>query len=107
MSDHYVRAVLAAYHALPCTPRRASRHDRLLASSLASRGVPLETVEVAFVVATARRTFRPEDSVPLGPVRSLAYFLPVLDEVLARPPDPDYLTYLHRRLERLASKQPL
>jgi hypothetical protein len=27
--------------------------------------------------------------------------------VLARPPDPDYLTYLHRRLERLASKQPL
>ncbi len=67
MSDHYVRAVLAAYHALPGTTRRASRHDRLLASSLASRGIPLETVEVAFVVATARRTFRPADAVPLGP----------------------------------------
>lgn len=104
MSDPYVLAVLAAYHALPCTPRRASRHDRLLARSLASRGIPLETVEVAFVVATARRTFRPEDSVPLGPIRSLAYFLPALEEVLARPLDPEYLSYLNRRLDRPAPK---
>ena len=106
MSDHYVRALLAAYHALPGTPRRVSRHDRLLASSLASRGVPLESVQIAFVIATARRTFRPEDSVPLGPIRSLAYFIPVLDEVLVRPPDPEYLTYLHRKLEILASPHP-
>lgn len=98
MSDPYVRAVLAAYHALPDTPRRASRHDRLLASALASRGVSLEFVKAAFLVATARRTFRSENSVPLGPIRSLAYFIPVLDEVLARPVDPGYLTYLNRKL---------
>jgi hypothetical protein len=85
VSDHYVRAVLQAYHALPGTPRRDSRHDRLLAGTLASRGVSLHTVKAAFALATARRTFRPEDSVPLGPIRSLAYFLPVVDELTQHP----------------------
>ncbi len=101
MSDDYVRAVLIAYHALPDTPRRTSRHDRLLAASLAVRGVPLDTVNAAFLLATARRTFRSENAVPLGPIRSLAYFLPVLDEVLALPPDPAYLAYLHRHFAGL------
>lgn len=98
MSDPYVRAVLIAYHALPDTPRRTSRHDRLLAASLATRGVPLDTVRAAFLLATARRTFRSQGAIPLGPIHSLAYYLPVLDEVLALAPDPGYLAYLHRKL---------
>ena len=84
-------------------PRRASRHDRLLASALASRGVSLEIVEATFLVATARRTFRSENSAPLGPIRSLADFIPVLDELLARPVDPGDLTDLDRELASLAS----
>lgn len=106
MADLYVRDVLAAYLALPGASRRVSRHDRLLAASLASRGIPLQTVIAAFTVATARRAFRPRDSIPLGPIRSLAYFLPVLDELLDQPPDPVYLSYLHRKIKSLAAARP-
>lgn len=98
MTDHYVRAVLQAYHALPGTPQRASPHDRLLASSLAARGVSLQTVKAAFALATARRTFRPEDSMPLAPIRSLAYFLPVIDELGRHPLRADQLYGLRMKL---------
>ena len=98
MSDNYVRALLIAYHALPDTPRRDSRHDRLLASSLDARGIPLHTVKAAFIVATARRTFRPLGSVPLGSIRSVAYFLPVVEELCDRPPRAEQLETLRARL---------
>lgn len=107
MSDLYVSALLAAYHALPDTPRRTSRHDRRLASDLASRGVPLETVKAAFVLATARRTFRPDGSLSLGPIRSLAYFLPVLDELLSTPPDPVFIQHLRFRLAQAHAPPPV
>jgi hypothetical protein len=36
------------------------------------------------VLAAARRLIRPTDRPPLGTIRSLAYFLPVIEEVLKR-----------------------
>lgn len=106
MSQHYVRSILTAYLALPCTSGRTSPYDRRLARDLYDRGVPLASVKAAFVLACARRINRPPSAVPLGPVRSLAYFLPVLDEVLAHPIDPSYLDYLHRKLSGPASRPP-
>ncbi len=98
MSDEYVRSVLAAYLALPDTPRRTSPFDHRLARDLFDRAVPLATVSAAFVVAIARRKARPPDAVPLGSIRSLAYFLPVIEELLAKPMDPSYAEYLQRKL---------
>ena len=45
---------------------------------------------------------RPADAPSLGTIRSLAYFLPVIDEVLALRVNPDYFQYLRHQLERLA-----
>jgi hypothetical protein len=39
-------------------------------------------VENAFVPATARRLIRPAGAAPLGTVHSLAYFSPMIEEVL-------------------------
>lgn len=36
------------------------------------------------------------------PIRSLAYFLPVIDEVIAMRVSPDYFQYVRRKLERIA-----
>ena len=94
----YVRAVLAAYLALPDTPRRASLYDRRLARSFYDRGVPLATVTTAFLLVTARRRTRPPDAVPLASIRSLAYFLAVVQELLGQPVDPGYADYLRRKL---------
>jgi hypothetical protein len=98
--DEYVRQVLDAYRRTPGTTGTVRRPDRLLAAQLHQRGVPLAVVEIALVLAAARRLIRSADSTPLGTVRSLAYFLPVIDEVLHLPVNPDYFRYLRQKVER-------
>jgi hypothetical protein len=46
--------------------------------------VPLIAVENALVLAAARRLMRPASSPPLGTIRSLAHFSPVIEEVSLR-----------------------
>jgi hypothetical protein len=60
--------------------------------------VSLAAVENAFVLAASRRLARPADASPLGVIRSLAYFSPVIDEVLDSPVNQDYSRYLRSRL---------
>lgn len=94
----YVARLLALYGTLPGTLGRILRDDRRTARTLHNRGVPLDTVEHAFVLAVARRTFR-SDAHRLEPVRALRYFLPVIQEVVQEPPLPEYVDYLRRRLQ--------
>ncbi len=74
----YVRRVLDAYRATPGTSGMVRRPDRVFAVQLHERSVPLDTVENAFVLAAARRMIRPVGAAPLGTIRSLAYFSPVI-----------------------------
>ena len=90
----YVQAVLRLYLDLPDTPTSARRHDRRLAQQLNDRGVALAIVEAALLLATARRNTRPHTAPPLGPVRSLSYFLPVIEELRRHPLPDGYLDYL-------------
>jgi hypothetical protein len=78
-----------------------SRHDRRCALELHRRGVPLEVVKNAMVVAVARRTLRRGESLPR--VRALHYFLPVVEELLEFPCDPGYVQYLTNKLRPLAA----
>jgi hypothetical protein len=41
---------------------------------------------------------------PLEPVRSMVYFLPVIEEVLELRVNPDYFQYLRHKLQRIAAK---
>ncbi len=99
----YLEAVLGTYNSLPGTPDRPSRQDRRLALDLCRRGVPLKAVRTALLLAAARRTFR--SGPPLPPVRTLHYFLPVIDEILNQPPEPGYTEYLAAKLSAFASKK--
>ena len=92
----YVQAVLSLYRRLPDTPARPRPADRQLAGELFRRGVRLDVLEVALRLATGRRQARPSDAYPLPPIRSLYYFLPVLDELPPGPPPEGYLEYLRR-----------
>ena len=47
----------------------------------------------------ARRLLRSARLPPLATVRSLAYFLPVIEEVLELKINDDYFQYLRRRLQ--------
>ncbi|MCC6367575.1 MAG: hypothetical protein IT165_28980 [Bryobacterales bacterium] len=99
----YVRRLLEAYRSTPGTCGAVRHADRLLAAQLHERGVPLETVENALLLAAARRLLRPEDSPPLGTVRSLAYFAPVIEEVLQMRAGPEYFRYLRSKLHRFTT----
>ena len=68
----YVRRVLEAYRMAPGTGGAVRGPDRLLAAHLHERGVPLEAVENALILAAARRLARPAGAPPLGVIRSLA-----------------------------------
>lgn len=94
----YIETLLKLYLSLPETPSRTSRYDRELASQLCERKVPMEIIEAAFLLASARRLFRDPAMAPLQPIRSLHYFLPVIEEVSAGPPSPDYVRHLRLKL---------
>ena len=96
--EEYIQKVLTAYRQTPGTTGTIRRPDRLLAAQLHARGVPLHTVENALVLAASRRLLRPTHALPLGTIRSLAYFLPVIDEVLELTVSPDYFQYLRSQI---------
>ena len=98
--EEYVRQVLEAYRKTPGTTGTIRRPDRLLAAQLYARGVPLAAVENALVLAASRRLVRPAELPPLGAIRSLAYFSPVIDEVLQLRVSPNYFRYLRQKIQR-------
>jgi hypothetical protein len=95
--------VLEAYRNTPGTCGKIRRADRELAQEFFRRGIPFLQVENALVLALSRRVLRPPDAPPLGIVRSLAYFVPVIEEVLSsrnRIAD-EYYQHLRERLQQL------
>ncbi len=112
MPDHplsrqqYMDQVLEAYCHTPGTTGQVRQADRLLAAQLEQRGIPLRTVENALLLGAARRLSRPTDAPPLSTVRSLAYFVPVVEELLASDISEDYFQYLRGKLEPFYSRNP-
>jgi hypothetical protein len=96
--DAYRQALINLYLRLPDTPRRLSRFDLRLLRQLWERRIPLKVVEIAFLLASARRAARRPDAIPLGPIRSLHYFLPVIEELLANPVPASYGAYLRTKV---------
>jgi hypothetical protein len=83
--NDYVADVLKLYLQLPETPRKAN-------------------VESAFLLASVRRLGRSPDLPPLSPIRSLAYFLPVVQEILEKQVNDDYLQYLRLKVRSLCGR---
>jgi len=100
--EEYVRRVLDAYRQTPGTAGTVRRPDRMLAAQLFQRGVSVQMIENALVLAAARRMMRPAEAPPLNTIRSLAYFLPVIEEVQQLRVRPEYFNYLRHKLQRIA-----
>jgi hypothetical protein len=99
MKQHaYVERVLELYRQAPDTPARSSRLDRRLAVEFYLQQVKIEEVEAAILLATARRLLRSPQAPKLGPIRSLHYFAPVIEEIRSTSVSESYLEYLRRKL---------
>jgi len=102
----YIASLLTRYVDLPDTPLRASASDQWLARRLHDERVPLHLVETALLLGSLRRLIRPADAPRLSPIRSLAYFRPVIDELRAHPVPDGYLDYLRFKLHQAATTPP-
>jgi len=103
--DPYVQTVLTLYLDLPETPLRATPQDQMHAHQLQQRGVPLVLIESALLLASLRRLLRPPGSLPLSPIRSFAYFQPVIEELLYNPVPDSYLEYLRHKMKPFAGEK--
>ena len=100
----YVSSVLTLYVDLPDTALRANTQDQRQARSWYDRGVPLSVVETSLLLASLRRLARPLGVPPLPRIRSLAYFQPVIEELLESPVPDSYLEYLRFKLRSVVDK---
>jgi len=98
----YLAAVMTLYVQLPETPMRISLADQAMARRLFKDGVPLETVEAALLLGSVRRLIRPKDAPTLSPIRSLAYFQPIIEELIEHPAPKSYLDCLRLKLQQAA-----
>jgi hypothetical protein len=101
----YVRSVLQLYTDLPHTPRRPSQDDRSVAQKLQRQHIPLRRVQAALLLGSARRLFRVDSTQHLLPIRSIRYFLPVVEELEFAPVDQRYIDYLGRKLCEFLGRQ--
>ncbi len=104
-AEQYVRTVLGLYQQLPETPTLPSSRDRFYAYQLQQRRLPLTLIETAFLLGSLRRLLRPPDAAALSPIHSLAYFGPVIEEVLHNPLPDNYIEYLRHKMQRFARKK--
>jgi hypothetical protein len=102
----YVSEVLAMYTTLPETPTRARPGDRRLAEDWQRSGVTLEVVESALLLGQLRRLARPPDYPKLNPIRSLYYFVPLIEEVMEKPLPDGYVEYMKSKLQKLGASNP-
>lgn len=102
----YVADLLRLYSDLPGGTRRIRPDDRRLARHLHESGVPLHIARAALMLATVRRTYRPASDPPLSQIRSLHYFRPVIEELIALVPDPGWLAHLARHFDRISAQRP-
>lgn len=103
----YAEKIISLYLSLPETPPRSNQDDIRLAYDLYRRKTPAEIVEAALLLATVRRLYRDPSLPKLAPIRSLRYFLPVIEEIIGSPPPSDYLSYLRCKLDIYVGKNPL
>jgi hypothetical protein len=96
-------AMLALYLGLPETPLRTTPSDRATARLWLQQGLTLDLIEAALLLGSLRRLFRDPSLPRLAPIRSLAYFRPVVEELQAQPLPASYLDYLRLKLRQATS----
>jgi|SRR5580658_858555 hypothetical protein len=99
--DFYVQAVLSLYGELPGTSQRPSPLDEAWARHFFQRGIPFGVMEAALLLGAVRRGVRPPQAPPLPPIRSLAYFQPIIEELLRAPVSEAFRASLRRKMQRL------
>jgi hypothetical protein len=96
----YVATLIMLYLDLPDTPLRPTPQDHSTARKWYHQDVSLSLAEGALLLASLRRAMRDRALPPLAPIRSLAYFQPVIAELQQQPMSDTYLDYLRVKFQQ-------
>lgn len=96
----YVDRVRQLFGQAACVLGSFSPSDERLAASWQAHGIEFETVRRAWLLGCTRKSLSLIDRPSAAPIRSLRYFVPVLEEVLAESFPPDYWSHLQFNLRR-------
>ena len=102
-TNGYIAAIRQQFLALGSTTGRFGASEEAQARSLERRGVPLEIVRDAMIMAACRKYLSWLNNGYSEPICSIAYFESVIAEFLRCPPPPDYRNNLPFELKRLAN----
>jgi hypothetical protein len=99
------RRILDLYVRLPDTPARPRPSDHRILGALLRRGVDAGEIEHALLLGLLRR--RSSGEAPTAPISTLAYFLPIVEEIRHdQQHDASYRDYVRRKAEPLLLPAP-
>lgn len=99
--QEYAESIRECYEKLGCTSGKLNAAGIEIARQLHRRSVPLDVVHGAMLLGACRKYESWLNGGPGEPIRSMAYFEPLVDEVRANPLPDGYSGYLRRKLRRL------
>ena len=84
-----------------CVRSSFSTADEVLARQWFNAAVPLERIRQAILLGCARKyvAWRNNPAVQ-GPISTLRYFTPIIEEIAQQKLDPDYWEFLRARIQR-------
>ena len=92
--EQYLRRVIEIYLDSPETPVKVRPADWAVAGDFYRKNIDLSTLAHAIRLSTLRRRRRDPSLAPLEPVRSLAYFRPLIEHIERSPHDSGYVDYI-------------
>jgi hypothetical protein len=98
----YVESVGKCYEGLGCTTGKLNAAGSEIARQFYGRSISFSVVQDAMILGACRKYESWLNGGPSEPIRSMAYFEPLVAEVRANPLPDGYTAYLHGKLRRLA-----
>lgn len=100
----YVDSVRECFEGLGCTCGKLGAAGVEAARQLRLRAVPIGLVLDAMILGACRKFDSWFNGGPAEPIRSMAYFDPLIAEIQAEPLPQGYATFLRSQLQRLSDK---
>jgi hypothetical protein len=101
---NYIDQVKKLFLAYPIVHSSFTEADRKLAERLFREGVSLETMTRALLLGLSRKSISELNSNQQQPIRSLSYFIPLLEEVSQIQVSDQYWRYLRFKLDQWAAQ---
>ena len=98
----YVESVREWFEGLGCTSGKFGAAETRAAKQLQGRAVPLGLVYDAMLLGACRKLDSWLNGRPTEPIRSMAYFEPMIAEIQAKPLPPGYSAYLRRKVRQVS-----